>query len=295
MNKLGGIKMKNNKVRSKKREYDTYSITMELEKPLLYEEEQEEIYKRQKNIKRKSRNKKIVKLILTLLLCSVIGFFIWLSSYYAPTSQAESYLKSTNSVEVSIDNNFICFTPTNTTPKKGFILYPAAKVDAKAYSQICSMIAAKGYKVVAVDMPFNYPLFGKNKADEVIKKYSDIESWVIGGDSLGGFVATRYVNSNISKIDGVVLISSYPLDSYLKEINMNVLSIWGSKDGVINFQSLIDAKQKLPNKTTYTEIEGANHSQFGDYGTYKSDEQALINADAQKQKTADSILQFLGI
>ena len=43
MNKLGGIKMKNNKVRSKKREYDTYSITMELEKPLLYEEEQEEI------------------------------------------------------------------------------------------------------------------------------------------------------------------------------------------------------------------------------------------------------------
>ena len=255
--------MKNNKVRSKKREYDTYSITMELEKPLLYEEEQEEIYKRQKNIKRKSRNKKIVKLILTLLLCSVIGFFIWLSSYYAPTSQAESYLKSTNSVEVSIDNNFICFTPTNTTPKKGFILYPAAKVDAKAYSQICSMIAAKGYKVVAVDMPFNYPLFGKNKADEVIEKYSDIESWVIGGDSLGGFVATRYVNSNISKIDGVVLISSYPLDSYLKEINMNVLSIWGSKDGVINFQSLIDAKQKLPNKTTYTEIEGANHSQFG--------------------------------
>ena len=108
------------------------------------------------------------------------------------------------------------------------------------------------------------------------------------------FIYWQQVNSNISKIDGVVLISSYPLDSYLKEINMNVLSIWGSKDGVINFQSLIDAKQKLPNKTTYTEIEGANHSQFGDYGTYKSDEQALINADAQKQKTADSILQFLG-
>lgn len=234
-------------------------------------------------------------MILTLLLCSVIGFFIWLSSYYAPTSQAESYLKSTNSVEVSIDNNFICFTPTNTKPKKGFILYPAAKVDAKAYSQICSMIASKGYKVVAVDMPFNYPLFGKNKADEVIKKYSDIESWVIGGDSLGGFVATRYVNSNISKIDGVVLISSYPLDSYLKEINMNVLSIWGSKDGVINFQSLIDAKQKLPNKTTYTEIEGANHSQFGDYGTYKSDEQALINADAQNKKLLIAYYNFWGI
>ena len=47
-------------------------------------------------------------------------------------------------------------------------------------------------------------------------------------------------------------------------------------------------------KKPITEIEGANHSQFGDYGTYKSDEQALINADTQKQKTVDSILQFLG-
>ena len=285
--------MKKDKVRSKKREYDTTSITMELQKPLLYEEEQEEISKKQKNIKKKSKNKKIIKLILTLLLCSVIGFFIWLSSYYAPTQQAESYLKSNNYVEVIIDNNFICYTPKNITPKKGFILYPAAKVDVKSYSQICNMIAAKGYKVVAIDMPFNYSAFGKNKANKIIQKYSDIQNWVIGGDSLGGLVATRYVNSNISKIGGVVLISSYPIDSYLKEINMNVLSIWGSKDGVINFQSLIDAKKKLPTKTTYLEIEGANHSQFGDYGKHKGDEEPLIDGDKQKQKTVDSIVQFL--
>lgn len=285
--------MKKDKVRSKKREYDTSSITMELQKPLLYEEEQAEISKKQKKIKKKSKKQKIIKSILILLLCSIIGFFIWLSSYYAPTQQAELYLKSDDYVEVSIDNNFICYTPKNTAPKKGFILYPAAKVDAKAYSQICNMIAAKGYQVVAVDMPFNYPAFGKNKANEIIQKYSDIQSWVLGGDSLGGLVATRYVNSNISKIDGVVFISSYPIDSYLKEINMNVLSIWGSKDGVINFQSLIDAKKKLPEKTTYLEIEGANHSQFGDYGIYKNDEEALIDGDKQKQKTVDSIIEFL--
>ncbi|WP_455542223.1 alpha/beta hydrolase [Intestinibacter sp.] len=285
--------MKKDKVKSKKREYDTCSITMELKKPLLYEEEQAEIEKKKKKVKKQSRNRKILKTILILLICSVIGFFIWLTSYYAPTSKAESYLKSDDSVEVSIDNNFICFTPKNITPTKGFILYPAAKVDAKAYAKICKMISEQGYQVISVDMPLNFAAFGKNKANEVIEKYSNIDHWVIGGDSLGGLVATRYVNSNLRKVDGVILISSYPADSYLKEVNMDVLSIWGSKDGVIDFQSLIDAKEKLPENTTYVEIEGANHSQFGDYGKYKDDEEALISGDEQKQKTVDGIVQFL--
>ena len=88
MNKLGGIKMKKDKVRSKKREYDTCSITMELEKPLLYEEEQAEIAKKRKKLKKQSMNKAIIKAVLILLICSVLGFFIWLTSYYAPTSEA---------------------------------------------------------------------------------------------------------------------------------------------------------------------------------------------------------------
>ena len=41
--------MKNDKVKSKKRKYDTFSITMELEKPLLYNEEEKEISKAKKN------------------------------------------------------------------------------------------------------------------------------------------------------------------------------------------------------------------------------------------------------
>lgn len=286
--------MKKDKVKSKKRKYDTFSITMELEKPLLYNEEEEEISKSQKKKQiKKSKTKKIIKGILILLLALVIGFFIWLSSYYAPTKEAESYLKSDSNVEVSIEKNLICFTPKNTTPTEGFILYPAAKVDARAYSKLCKNISLQGYKVVVVDMPFNFAPFGKNKANEVIEKYDDIQKWVIGGDSMGGLMATRYLNSNLEKIDGVVLISSYPLDSYLKEIDMDVLSIWGSKDGVIDFQALIDAKQKLPETTIYLEIEGANHSQFGNYGTYKNDESALISEEEQQQKAVESIVNFI--
>ena len=92
-------------------------------------------------------------------------------------------------------------------------------------------------------------------------------------------------------------IESYVVDelntSDEKEINMNVLSIWGSKDGVIDFQALIDAKEKLPENTIYTEIEGANHSQFANYGTYSGDGEALISSDEQIDITARNIVNFL--
>ena len=160
--------MKKDKVKSKKREYDTFSITMELEKPLLYNEEDFNDLKKDKSPKGK-KSKKILKGILTLLLISTIGFFIWLSNYYAPDKDAKLALISDNSVEVIIDKNSITFTPKNLEPNKGFIFYPDMKVDSKSYSKVCKMIAQKGYRVVLVNMPLNFPLFGQNRADDIIE------------------------------------------------------------------------------------------------------------------------------
>ena len=45
--------------------------------------------------------------------------------------------------------------------------------------------------------------------------------------------------------------------------------IWGSKDGVIKFENLIESKINYQ-KINYVEIEGANHAQFGDYESKKA-------------------------
>ena len=74
---------------------------------------------------------------------------------------------------------------------------------------------------------------------------------------------------------------------------MEVLSIWGSKDGILNLKKLIESKKKLPIDTTYVEIEGGNHSQFGDYGSQNRDNKATINQDKQLQITSKSIVDFL--
>lgn len=268
---------------------DTFSITMELEKPLLYDALKNEEDKKYENEKRK--NSKILKIILGTILSFIIIFFMWASITYKPQELAKASLVSDDIVDVKVDR-FISFTPKNMEPTKGFIFYPGAKVEPEAYAPLCRKIAEQGYEVVIVDMPFNLAIFSYNRGEKVISEYSNIKTWVVGGHSLGGTMAAKFASSN-KMVDGVVLLSSYPIGEELKNIGKEVLSIWGSKDGVVNFESLVKSKEKLPDDTTYLEIEGANHSQFGDYGHQKGDGIPIIDREEQIDITSKNILSFM--
>lgn len=272
-----------------KRLDETFSITMELERPLLYNED----LKNSKEIEGKNRKNKIniFKVVGIIFIISIIGFCIWINDSYSAKDIANSALISDNQVEVTTDE-FISFTPKNIKAKKGFIFYPADKVEAEAYASLCKEIAKDGYKVVIVPMPLNLPVLGSKKANKVINQYTDIEQWIIGGHSTGGTVASKFASNN-NLIDGVVFLASYPLGEDLKHLGKNVLSIWGSKDGVVNFENLVKSKEKLPSDTEYVEIEGGNHSQFGDYGEQTKDNKAIITPKKQLEITASSISKFL--
>ena len=122
--------------------------------------------------------------------------------------------------------------------------------------------------------------------------YRDISHWVVGGHSLGGVAASDFASKN-NMVDGVVLLASYPMNDNLKKMGKDVLSIWGSKDGVVNFKDLIKSREKLPENTTYVEVEGANHSQFGDYGLQRGDNEAIITSEKQMNITYKNIVKFL--
>ena len=112
------------------------------------------------------------------------------------------YLQSNSKVEVTVDGNYTYFTPKNVNATKGFIFYPGERVDSSSYAKLCNNVASYGYKVVAVDMPFNYANFGKNKATKVIEDNPQITKWVIGGDSIGGTVACEYAVNN-KNVEGI--------------------------------------------------------------------------------------------
>ncbi|MDB8791503.1 alpha/beta hydrolase [Romboutsia sp. 1001216sp1] len=270
---------------------DTFSITMELERPLIIDQINKHTEQKEKELRRKNIKRKILITISIMLGISLLGFFIWIGNTYEPGTLAKEALISDKKVEVKIDKNIV-FTPKNKDVTKGFIFYPGAKINPEAYAPICKEIAEAGYEVVILKMPLNIAFLGENEASKVMKEYKNIKHWVVGGHSLGGVVASSFAAEN-NLVDGVVLLSSYPMTDKLKNMTKDVLSIWGSKDGVVNFESLIDSKKDLPNNTTYVEIEGANHSYFGDYGLQNGDNEALISEKEQINKTAKSIIKFL--
>ena len=76
------MKIRKAKSREEKK-YDTFSITMELERPLLYNDEEERKKIEQDNrIKKSKARKKSLIILLSVLVLFVIGFFIWLSNGY---------------------------------------------------------------------------------------------------------------------------------------------------------------------------------------------------------------------
>lgn len=285
---------KSSKIRRKKnneKKYDTFSLTMELKKPLITEEEiQKQTEEKQRQKKRKI-NKNISKVVIAVVLIALVGSLAWLLNAYEPQDVARENLVSSNEVKV-VEGDITEFIPKDVVSHTGVIIYPGARIDVKAYAPLANRLAQNGYKVFAVDMPFNMAIFSSHKADKVIDENKDIENWVIVGHSLGGAMATNAIETN-SKIKGIVYLASYPSGDKIKETGAEVLTIWGSKDGVINFENLIKAKENLPKDTEYVEIEGGNHSSFGDYGLQKGDAKAIISEEEQLNITVESICDFI--
>jgi len=73
----------------------------------------------------------------------------------------------------------------------------------------------------------------------VIDSNPDIQTWTIGGHSLGGSMAARFARLHPEEIKGLVLWASYPAETDdLSGSTLPVLSISASRDGLATRQRL---------------------------------------------------------
>src|SRR5512136_423216 len=152
------------------------------------------------------------KALLGILLISaavLTGFVVWAETPPSPMPQAYDALKSDSAVMVST-GNWLVFNPLSTNASTGFIIYPGGRVDFRSYAPLAHSIAADGYLVVIPLMPLNLAVFGVGTANDVLKFYPNINSWAIGGHSLGGTMAAQFAYENPAKIKGLVLWAAYP-------------------------------------------------------------------------------------
>ena len=239
--------------------------------------------------------KKIFTRLLIVLLAGLViasaAFVIWANDAYPAGNPAQQALNSDSQVTVTM-GDYITFQPANLQPTTGFIFYPGGRVDYRAYAPVLRMIAEGGYFVALVPVPLNMAVFDVDAADPVLAQHPEIQTWAIGGHSLGGAMASVYVKDHLDQFDGMIFFASYPADDSLKNADIEVLSIYGTND-MAGMKTFEEKKSLLSAETKYVVIEGGNHAQFGSYGFQAGDNEATISPEEQWAQTTTTTVEFL--
>jgi len=239
------------------------------------------------------RRYKIIIGVLLAVAIVFVGFVVWAETPPAPMLEAYEALESDTQVIVTT-KDWIVFQPVFSNKNVGFVIYPGGRVDFRSYAPMAHRIAAKGYLVVIARMPLNLAVFGVNIASDVIKSYSQISSWVIGGHSLGGTMAAQFAHENPSEVKGLVLWAAYPASGTdLSKNSLIVTTIHGTNDGLVSSSQIEDSLKLLPVSTSRNEITGGNHAQFGWYGDQGGDNPATISREEQQSQIFNATLQLL--
>jgi len=249
------------------------------------------------NSRSKKPTNKIRGWLLTVFVVAIIGALIWGIRWATfsrpPLPEAVEALESDNLVEVT-QEPWLSFSPVKGTPTTGFIFYPGGRINPQGYASLMNEIASEGYLVVLPEMPINMAVFSPNIADEIIPYYPDISQWMIGGHSVGGTMAAQYTDKHPDVIDGLAIWASYPADSTdISNLDIPVISIYGSRELRVNDTSVGERKHLLPNDTLYIRIEGGDHHQFGSYETNPEEHLATLSRPSQHQQIIQATLEIL--
>jgi hypothetical protein len=236
--------------------------------------------------------KKIILLVIIVLILSLVGGTVYyINDYYHAEETAVSLIATPKeNVVVTEENGVFTFKPQNAT--KGIIFYPGGKVEAESYAPLMHALAEEGVLSILVTMPGNLAVLDMNAADGICEQYPEIESWYMAGHSLGGSMAASYISENAKNFEGIILLASYSTAD-LSNSDLNVLSIYGSNDGVLNMEKYSEYKPNLPSDFEEFIIDGGCHAYFGAYGEQEGDKKSTITREEQIEITVNEIKQFI--
>ncbi|HOO74274.1 MAG TPA: alpha/beta hydrolase [Tepiditoga sp.] len=236
--------------------------------------------------------KNVFFILAGLIGVSALGFIIWASNPLGPEEYAADFLNKNDSVSIVYEGSDIVFVPEKYD--KALIFYPGGRVDYRSYSPYLYNLASRGIMTVLVKMPLSLAVFDSDAAGKIVKNHTEIKEWFIGGHSLGGAMASKYIFDNPGQITGLVLLASYPAGSNdISKYDINVLSIHAENDGLATPEKIESFKYLLPDNTEYFMIKGGNHAQFGYYGEQSGDGDATVSKDFQQKEILDKTYEFI--
>ena len=244
--------------------------------------------------RRPLRIARIVALVILTVALLFIGFLVWAGRPAMATAEALDALTTDERVIVTTAP-WLVFTPVTPTATTGLIFYPGGLVDPRAYAPAARAIAAEGYLVAIVPMPFNLAVLAPNRGLDVMAAYPTIKRWAVGGHSLGGAMAANFAASQDEAVNALILWASYPAsnNSLARREDLQVTSIYGTNDGLTTPDKIKESRALLPPDSSFVAIEGGNHAQFGWYGAQDGDNPAAIPHEEQEAQTITATLAAL--
>lgn len=229
--------------------------------------------------------KKVIRIglivLISVILISTAGFYIYAMDYYKASDYVEETLINSQ-VTINTRDDMTIIRPVVDAYDTGIIFYPGAKVEAEAYLPLMIQLAEQGYLTALVEMPLNFAFFNIDGAKDVIDGEEGVSHWYISGHSLGGAMASIYTQDQGELFDGIILLGAYPTS----KLSVDSMVIYGSNNLLLDV-----SKTELAD--TVHEIKGGNHALFGDYGAQEGDGQAVISRMQQQEETVKLIDAFI--
>lgn len=226
----------------------------------------------------------LISIVVTLIILPGV-FYIYTLNYYRADDDALQVINN-NSSDVKNHRNITVFYPDDKSEgtTTGLIFYPGGKVEDVAYAPILYDLSKRGITCILLKMPFNLAVFNIDAADSVYGEFPHIKNWYIAGHSLGGAMASSYVEDNGDKLNGMILLGAYPIN----DEDVPTLVIYGSEDLGLDLSKLENTENKI-------ELSGGNHANFGNYGIQKGDGIAAMSRMEQQILTIDAIIEFIAV
>lgn len=252
-----------------------------------------------RNSERPSR-RWLLALVAALLIVALAGYAAsWIPGALLPMADPVAPGVALDEVQITeerLGGHHLAVAPANQMPDTLFVLYPGGLVRPHAYVWLGVALAPYGVRTVIPVMPMDLAVLAPNRAEALVERYGDVERVIIGGHSLGGAMAARYVHRSGDDSNGLLLMASFSAEGDdLSQRELPTLVLAAEHDGLATLAEVRSGMQRLPADAQLDVVAGAVHAFFGRYGPQAGDgEPVIARADAEADIVA-SIVRFLDL
>ena len=255
--------------------------------------------------RRATLRSRIVGSIAAVLLLGILAFLVWASEPLRAEASPFDAVAGNPDLTVTKTRTGVVIAPSETSgiepTGQGLVFIAGARVEPAAYASKLSGVAEAGYTVVIAQPILGFGIVEYRPLTAFTTLAPGVQSWAVGGHSLGGVRACQYVAdmstagepADAATPDALVLFGSYCAVD-LSDVDIPVLSLAGENDGLSTADKIADGTNLLPPSTRFVEIAGANHAGFGDYGVQPGDGVATTDDTTIRDSISTEVVALLG-